>query len=473
MRAIKFFLAGILIALAVGVAAVSGLYLRGHWELEVENISFSPSNRELNNPERGFYYIYGFAISDEETDYRKLVQKKFSEDEDTKLALLQINLQQYRDREISDAGMENLKKLFAELEKTGKDFLVRFLYDWDGKNAENEPENIEIILEHMAQLEPLFRQYEERIYVVQGLFIGNWGEMNGTRYTNQEDMQKLTEKLLSVTSEQTYLSVRRPVHWRQITDIKNPEIEMTSEAARMGLYNDGMLGSITDVGTYDNSNVDKNIYRAWNREEELKFQNILCRYVPNGGEVIRKNIYNEFSAAVETFKEMHVSYLNQDYDKDVLNAWEETIIESGQFAGMDGLTYISRHLGYRFLIYNSNISYDLKEDSIDVNVQIKNEGFAPIYREQDVILEIYDEEGNLVCQEIFEEDIRTLYGGTDSEKIMNFHKRIPVFGWDAEHYQVYFSVRNSLNGEMLELANQEEMTDLGYKIAEIKGGIQR
>lgn len=51
------------------------------------------------------------------------------------------------------------------------------------------------ILMHMEQLSYILREYSEKIFSLQGLFIGNWGEMNGTRYSTDEDLQKLAKSL--------------------------------------------------------------------------------------------------------------------------------------------------------------------------------------------------------------------------------------------------------------------------------------
>ena len=79
----------------------------------MENISFKESARELRNPGRGFYNLYRFMISDEKENYWQLVQQLYREDTGTSLTLVEINLQQYRDAEISEAGMVNITSLFV------------------------------------------------------------------------------------------------------------------------------------------------------------------------------------------------------------------------------------------------------------------------------------------------------------------------------------------------------------------------
>ena len=95
-------------------------------------------------------------------------------------------------------------------------------------------------------------------------------------------------------------------------------------AARLSLFNDGLLGNRSDYGTYktdDSSGSD--VLGRRSREEELDFQRELCRYVPNGGEVINDNPYNDFENAVKGLSERHITYLNKDYDQTVLKKWEK------------------------------------------------------------------------------------------------------------------------------------------------------
>ena len=324
---------------------VSGATLirRNHLFVRTEAEVFEESARILKNPDCGFYRIYRFFIDEKQEINSRLLEEIFAGDEETTLAQIQINLQSYRDGRISNEGLDQIRNLFEGLKAVDKRLIVRFLYDWEGKNEQYEPESLSIILGHMEQLEPILRDYKEQIYLIHGIFIGNWGEMNGSAYLSEEDMRQLTKKLASVTDESTYLSVRTPAQWRAVTQIEDPQKETIAAhpfAWRLSLYNDGMLGSESDYGTYALESGE-----GRSRQEELAFQDLLCDSVPNGGEVIVDNPYNDFENAVTDLAAMHVSYLNMDYDWDVLEKWKQiTVTDSGCYDGMDGYTYIEQHL---------------------------------------------------------------------------------------------------------------------------------
>ena len=457
----------------LATAATAFIYNRFHWAIETETVRFTESPKELDNPNQGFYYIYGFWIRDEETDYVQQVEEKFQKDTETALAMVQINLQEYRNGAISEQGLANIEALFEALEGVDKQLIVRFLYDWDGENEQYEPKSLDIILGHMSQLEDILKRHSSKIFVLQGLFIGNWGEMNGTRYSDMESMQTLAKRLASVTDDSTYLAVRMPAQWRQIIGselLTEETFEYDPLAGRLGLFNDGMLGNEGDYGTYGTQSAgDAGVFSCWTRGEELEFQEELCRRVPNGGEVINENPVNDFENACRDMAKMHVTYINRDYDRNVLNKWAESTVQTeGCFYGMDGLTYIERHLGYRLLITDVSMEHDFWRDVVCVDIAMKNVGFAPLYKECRVSLILCEKSTGE--QWVFDvpQELSALSGGKNAEQTQTLSVEIPLREFWDEKYQVYVKIEDKSTGRQLQLANEQEGTELGYLIGNIK-----
>lgn len=455
------------------------LYLVFGRRIEIESYIFTESSRELRNPNRGFYHIYGFRITDEEIDYSELVRNRYQGDKDTCLTMVQVNLQTYRESEITEKGLANIDALFSALEGIDKQLIVRFLYDWDGENEQNEPENLEIILKHMQQLKEILHRYNHKIFTLQGLFIGNWGEMNGTKHFSNENIQLLAAKLAEVTDESTYLSIRTPAQWRAIVQLSDLDVEesaMNSRlVARLGLFNDGMLGSESDYGTYGTKSAEEaGVWGYWCREEELAFQEQLCRRVPNGGEVIVDNIYNDFDNAVRDLSTMHVTYINRDYDRNVFEKWEKSVVhEKGCFDGMDGLTYMERHLGYRLLITDAEVEHNFPDNYFSVDISMKNVGFAPLYKEHQIKLYLYSEEKDQLLAYDMEGDLRELVGGNESEKIQTLHMEIPIKDLLWTEYELYFSVEDMDTREMISFANDQEVGRYGYLVGKVLKSLGR
>lgn len=437
--------------------------------VEIIREEFTETSARIDNPDRGLYSIYGFMITDAEEDYKALIDEMIPDEGPTNLSMVQINLANYADRELSPEGLRNIGNLFLALREKKNNLIVRFTYDWDGKAAVTEPKSIEIITGHMDQLSGLLRANQDKIFVVQGLFTGNWGEMNNTRYGSTEDLWKLTAALMEATGESTFLSVRTCVQWRRITGFHEPELLMPGQVVRMGLYNDGIMGTATDCGGYHSGTAhDSDPNLAWSREKELEFQDHLCRYVPNGGEVILSNPLNDFRSAVSTLSKMHVSYLNYDYDREVLDKWASVTVRDGVYQGLDGLSYIERHLGYRILIQDAKVAYHGPRQRLILDLELKNVGFAPVYAEKDIILQIRNADGEPVYSHRFEQDLRTLYGGSNAGDLMELHREISLADWPEGEYTAYLSVRDKESGEMMILANEQSMTQYGYKIAGIR-----
>lgn len=446
---------------------------RGHGNAQTQVYTFTESARELVNPNRGFYYMHGFVISDEEADYREILASRFSHETDTVLSMIEVNLRNYRDRAISEQGLRALEELFDVLEAEKKQLIVRFLYDWDGENEKYEPDSIDIILEHMRQTGPVLREHSRQILTLQGLFIGNWGEMNGSRFLTDEDLRTLAEQLAEVTDESTFLAVRMPAQWRIITGLAEPGQVVRGDgtlASRLGLFNDGMLGSWSDYGTYGNQTKEQNgSFTYWNREQELAFQEELCRLVPIGGEVIIDNSYNDFENAKEDMAVMHVTYLNREYDSEVLEKWAAaTVSEEGCFDGMDGLSYIERHLGYRLVLRKAAADYDFAGDRLTVKADLQNVGFAPVYRETQVRVVLYHEESGAFSSYVVEQDVRELSGGMESEEVLTLSADISLTGKPPGVYGIFLCLEDVYSGQRLLLGNEQDAEALGYRIGSVE-----
>lgn len=466
--------AAALCLLAAAIVLIVGTVLVFHYgfgnRIKIKLVRFNESARQLDNPNRGFYYMYDFWITDEETDYEDIVADRFQYDTETNLSLLQICLQDYQNGGISEAGMKNIRALFKALETVDKQFIVRFVYDREGKNLLYEPQNLSTVLRHMEQVGSVLEEYRGQIFIVQGLFIGNWGEMHGSRYTEEEhekeNLRRLAKQLADVTDPSTYLAVRTPAQWRIIVQSYDSENGLKE---RMGLFNDGMLGNEYDYGTYGIGEEEEGVqYQKWNREDEMSFQEEICCLVPNGGEVITPNSYNDIERAIEGMATMHVTYLNGTYDNAVLKKWADTTVtEDGCFDGMDGLTYMERHLGYRLLIDKVDYDYRRGGNTLLLNIAMRNVGFAPIYREPIMKLKLYNENTGEITTMKAEGSLSGLVGGNHTELSQNICIDMDINGLSAGKYTMYLLLLDTASGKHIQLANEQEEEKYGYRLGEL------
>ena len=144
------------------------------------------------------------------------------------------------------------------------------------------------------------------------------------------------------------------------------------------------------------------------------------------------NKYNDFENALQDMKAMHVTYANRDFDTKVFDKWARTTVsEDSCFNGMDGLTYMERHLGYRLVLRETAFDYDWKKDLLTAEITLQNVGFAPVYRKAQVELVLYDAgNGREYAYTLGpEQDIRDLAGGTMSDELKALRWELPRFFW--------------------------------------------
>ena len=454
----------------------------------------SESTDSLSNPYIGWYTIHGYLLAEDaalnvvsSADTSASLASTASAQE---LSLIEINLKNYADCDLTDTALTQIDSILSAWGKTGSQLIVRFLYDWDGQNLQSEPSDLSQILTHMDQVASIINQYASSIYLLQGIFVGNWGEMNNTTHMGNGQMQTLIEKLADVTDPSIFLSVRTPSQWRSIVGEENGSGENQTKTAsangdtqiatvpvpvaRLGLFNDGMLGSANDTGTYGDkvaSDASTLYSDAWTREDELAFQNELCRYVPNGGEVITDNVYNDFDNAIHDLAQMHVSYLNSAYDPAVLDKWRQTIVdgetESNEiWNGMNGYDYIGRHLGYRYVLDSSSWNFHPLFDQTGLlTIDIKNVGFSNCYRPLEVLINVVsDRTGECVACVMADTDPRSWDSGTTSE----FTVPIDVRSLDnTDTYTLYLECSDPSLERTILFANTQPLTKYGYQLGTI------
>ena len=429
---------------------------------------FAESNKPLKNPYCGFYHIIRYTLSDDEVP-KDLASNITSYTE--ALALLEINLKNYRKSEISESGLSHLNGILSAWEKSpfGTKLILRFLYDWDGIALATEPDSIETVLRHMEQVSEAVNRYRDTVYIMQGAFIGNWGEMHHSKFSDLKSIKVLVNRLNELIIPSVYLAVRTPSLWRGINCLYEPPEAPAkpSLVGRTGLFNDGILGSQSDLGTYGSTlkrDADSPAYQG-TRNEELVFQNKLCRYVPNGGEVVFNNNLAELENAVFALGTMHVSYLNADYDSRVFEKWKNSVwTGSGAFAGCDGYTYIKAHLGYRYLIDSCKIKKSgIFSPSCALCLTVKNTGFSNAYKPFETSLTLVSAKtGEKICVPI---DLKLETLGSREKNSCKVN--LPIGEIKDGEYRIYLAVKDMTDGQTVLLGNEMEIAENGYLIGRL------
>ena len=337
-----------------------------------------------------------------------------------------------------------------------------------------EPESLDLILTHMDQVSTLVNKHCGSVYIMQGIFIGNWAEMHHSNYMDDHSIKILIQHLNDIINPSIYLSVRTPAQWRMIHEVYDlpttfPAFGIDdSLMGRLGLFNDGILGSESDLGTYgttERRNATSPSYQGV-RKEELEFQNKLCKYVPNGGEVIFNNTLSDLETSVSALQTMHVSYLNADYDSRVLEKWSNAIwTGNDSFNGCDGLSYVQAHLGYRYLIQSCKIkSSGWIKLKLSLTVTLQNIGFSNTLKPFKTSILLKNTTTGSCTSLPLNADLRQLSGG----QTKSFTVKLPMNELERGKYGIYFSITDETSGQMILLGNKNEITDDGYLLGQLE-----
>ncbi len=378
----------------------------------LQKADFTESTELLYNPLRGWYSIFTFE-AEKDPDFKQL---EYCLDESETLALILIDIGSFQSRDLDLPSVERIKAILAFFIRNKKDIILRVTYDHEGRAMEKEPSLFSQIVRHITQVGEILKEVSGAVFIYQGLLIGNWGEMHTSRFVSCGYLKQMAAVLRENIGEGTFLAVRRPVYWRMLNE--------PGDLPDMGLFDDGMFGSPSNLGTFGTQTRDTvGEHSAWSREEELAFEDILCKNVPNGGEAVYGEGYSEGMSQEQLLKDlrsMHITYLNSKYDAKLLDSWKKTVYEGkGVWAGRKLYEYIGAHLGYRFWVKSVAIlpvKDQCPETMCRLGIEIKNLGFASLYQEAELCLEWKDGEGNEKSKRI-DFDMRKLAGGSAGQAV--------------------------------------------------------
>ena len=344
------------------------------------DITYSGSNEDFPNPERGFssHQSGPFTVA---TALNLRAQN---------VTLIQrlYDLGSYRDTDLSSTFLAQLEAEAENARIGGVKLILRFAYSW----GQSEPDaTLERILGHISQLEPYFRENADIIAYVEAGLIGAWGEWfySSNGLNNTEDRRTVTLALLAALPQERMVAVRTPGYKQAIFNSPLPlNVNIAHSGinqARVGHHNDCFLASSTDYGTYGDIEADKN------------YLNMENQFLPQGGETCNPSEYSGCENALVDLARLHWSVLNRGYHADVLAGFEE--------GGC--LEEIKRKLGYRFTLLTGNYQNSAKPgDAVNFSFSLENEGWGAPYNPRGAELILRNESTGLNYQLITDIDPR-------------------------------------------------------------------
>jgi hypothetical protein len=308
----------------------------------------------FRNPERGFY---------SSADLLNEPSLAFVGESGNTLVHAPIRLDDYRDTPLPPELLTELDAAFGRVRRAGLKVIPRFMYNF-GPYPRSEPDaSEEQIVAHLEQLTPVLEANADVLLLLQGGFIGAWGEWHSSTHRLDRDpkaKRRILDALLAAVPRDRMVALRFPT---DIDDLvgKLPEDRAFTDdpVARVGSHQDCFLGSETDVGTWGRTG--NNVETDKDRMSER------ARFVAVGGETCAPGPRANCWFASEEMRRMHWTYLNEDFHPDVIQRFH---------ADACFLDFEIR-LGYRFVLERAG--YRVHGDHLRLVARFRNEGYAALF----------------------------------------------------------------------------------------------
>ncbi len=314
----------------------------------------------------------------------------------------------YRDKEIptnrvggvdlplSDDALDAVDKSLAAARAHGVTVYVRLGYTYD-EAVGTEPGDFKMILKHQEQIGAVISRYPAVVTAVECGLLGPWGEMHSSAYGTTEYHAAIIRKWLEVTPPTVAILVRAPNHIldyaaAETTDAYFAPREKKPGEERIGMYNDGYLGTDWDYGTWADGGK-----RYFSRAQGVSFLETRpagpyggeCAYVSDEGARKVNILYPEKYNIVQEFYRTHLTYLRNITQNISLIQYLDTIPfkpETYAFTNMPALAeydgkslrkFIEDHLGYRYVMRKLKAPEAIRSGKpFKFDFLVENTGFA-------------------------------------------------------------------------------------------------
>lgn len=371
----RLLLPGFAIALLLLLAPASAAPAR----MIARSYAAQPLNTGFPNPERGFYDQEAPLWLGTNRTTQSVSTLRGLRAQGIAMTRWYLLIDEFRTAPISADTLTFIRTQFANAREAGIKVIPRFAYNFPEGGTYPYPDPDaprDRVLEHIAQLEPILREYADVIAFMEIGFVGAWGEWHSS--TNNlvseqtginDNSRAIIDRLLLALPPERMIAMRYPPYKLDLYGSQplTPEQAFSgTPQARMGAHNDCFLASSTDWGTYPSN--------ATARETIKTFLSLDNRFLPQGGETCNAGTdaqpYIGCANALAELARLRYSTLNIDYEQNVINGWRT----GGCFAS------IADRLGYRFRLMGAALSETAAAGgAFDIAFTIINEGFASPY----------------------------------------------------------------------------------------------
>lgn len=344
-------------------------------------VTYTADNTTIfSNPERGFITMleghltkskpYAVKGSESILDSKKSSEKM-------SIILVHYYLDNYKSTATLPSEVLNgFDQDMQVLRNKGMKAIIRFSYvDHDeNETAYDAPWNI--VQQHINQYASYWQKNADVIFCFQAGIVGAWGEWYYTsNYGNKVDYmnsarRQVVDALLEAVPADRCIQLRTPKFKTTYLDSSKPltaaEAWKNTAKARLGQHNDAFLYDYDNMGTYQDTAKEK----PWLAQETL--------YVPIGGEtditsLSKAKQWATYEKTTAEMSRLHWTFIQSGYAQQTTNWWRE----NGTF------DELNRKMGYRYQLVSGSFSDQVRPGAnIDVQLKIKNAGYAPLYNKR-------------------------------------------------------------------------------------------
>jgi len=407
-------------------------------EYKVQDLDYTDQVQTFYNPDRGFYtpqVVHFKTTGTSANPWSRFLHLRAEISEFSSNAKWDTCATCHgTTQDLTTAMLDSLRGIFDKIREKNGTVVVRFCYDpWYVGHGNMEPEQ-DVILKHVRQLSEVYTEYADVISFVELGMYGPYGENHTSKIATPENSGYALREMILHTSKDVDIGARtaavvaRAFGFSPTTiidtlskdpltlgdtltwnygvsfDIHHPYFiqkadSIGSDIFRVGLFNDGYLGTQYDYGTWG-----ADCKTSICRERGVDWLETYGKHVPYGGEALTtadgyKKINTPHFLSYEGFR-THTSYLNIQWNNNLINEWKRT-----EFTARDsmdaawnsyykndtlynsGFKFIEDHLGYRYVLKESKILDSLgAESDLVLKLKIQNVGFGNMTKKRPVTL---------------------------------------------------------------------------------------
>ena len=456
-----------------------------------QSVDTTDAMATLGNYDRGFYtpqvlHLKPSGSKPIEKPYGKLLHLRAEISEFSSHAWLGIDTTGGKkdttwgkNQDLTEDALNVLQTTFDNIRANEGFVIVRICYDpWYNGRSNVTPDH-EWVLKHVKQLAPVLSKNTDVIVALEMGMHGAYGEMHSDTNITYDRVAEAVNLMLRNTPPELKILTRTGNYSAKVLGFDNWGVDFNIDGDkfkeiakakgdtmyRVGMFNDGYLGTQYDYGTWG-----ADCKTSICREEGVAWLEKYGINTPYGGEALTTaggyEVINtpEF-LSYEGFR-THTSYLNIQWNNNLIDGWKKSHFDGKDFEydgskidSLTGFKYVNDHLGYRFVLRESWLSDTVGADGIlRAKLRIQNVGFGNLTWKAPVKLAVLEDlEGSDLdmCPtptyyDLPDIDSRNIHSRTISiaggDTVMTFDGNneieitAKIKGHDKNRYQVYLKI---------------------------------